>query len=210
MKIIGICGYARSGKNLFADIATRILKNKKCKSLSLAFQLRKDLNPLLIEKTGISAFTENSKEKLIIRPMLVSYGNMMRDITEGKFWTDRLEKTINEKYSDYDYIFVTDVRYDQYEKDEVYWIKNKMNGNLIHVSKYIYQTAPSKRHVHTSKPLKTWNGPANEYERFNDPKLKKNSDVIIEWEDIEVSDKSEEYLVEIVKYALKKINISID
>lgn len=185
MNIIGVCGYARSGKNLFADIAINLLKekyNKTAVSLALAYPLKKDLHQFVYEKTELDTFTENDHEKKLIRPMLVAYGNLMRDITNGTYWTNKLEKYINEKASQYDYVFVTDIRYDHYEHDEVYWVKQKMNGLLVHISRYDYQPAPSRRHIHTSKPVKTYIEPANDFERIHDPSLYKKSDVKIEWE----------------------------
>lgn len=206
MNIIGVSGYARSGKNLFADLTIKFLKekyNKSATSVALATYLKQDLKDFIYEKTKLNSFTEIDNEKLLIRPMLVAYGNLMRDITNGTYWTQKLEDHINENLKEYDYIFVTDVRYDEYPKDEVYWIKKKMNGILVHLSKYSYQTVISKRHVHTSKPLKIYDSPANDYERFNDPKLIKQSDVDIEWESLQKNQNAEELFEDIIESFIK-------
>ena len=52
IKILGISGVARSGKNLFADIAGNVLKekyNKTCKSFALAYYLKKDCEEFIKE-----------------------------------------------------------------------------------------------------------------------------------------------------------------
>jgi hypothetical protein len=177
MNIIGICGYARSGKNLFADIASTVLKNnnKKVVQLSLANKLKEELYSTLVDKVNISPFTEDDTEKKLIRPMLVAYGNLMRNVSNGTYWTDILENVIMNEYADYDYIFVTDIRYCEYESDEIFWLKNKMNGKLVHISRYELGSDISD---------KLYIQPANEHELKNDPKLKEYADECLEWESI--------------------------
>ena len=62
IKVLGICGFARSGKDSFADFLCKLFPCK-FKKTSLAYELKRDLNPFLLSKLGISAFTENPKEK---------------------------------------------------------------------------------------------------------------------------------------------------
>ena len=69
--IIGVCGHARSGKDTFCEHAKSILSKKKIGAARAAFadELKKDLDDLCRHKIGISAFTQDSKEKDIIRPL---------------------------------------------------------------------------------------------------------------------------------------------
>lgn len=185
MKVIGISGLSRCGKDLFTTVAQSILENDyniKTDRHALAFELKKDLDDLISLKTGIDVFTNDTKEKNIIRPLLVSYGDMMRKISEGKYWTNKVNDRIKE--SDVDVFFVTDIRYHFYPEDEVTWLKKKLLGNLIHVTRYKMDSAPSKRYVTTSKPLKIYDNPPNDHEMLNNPKLKKSADYSFEWEDM--------------------------
>ena len=78
--IIGISGFARSGKDTFGLSMQRILKAYKINAEINAFAniLKQDIDSFLKEKFNISAFTKNDKEKFLIRPMLVAYGESKR------------------------------------------------------------------------------------------------------------------------------------
>lgn len=69
MKLIGISGLARSGKDLFTTVAQNVLKEHglKTERYALAYELKSDLKDLIQKKTGIDVFTENTEEKNIIR-----------------------------------------------------------------------------------------------------------------------------------------------
>jgi len=212
MKIIGISGIARSGKDLFTTVAQNILKDKGFKTdrCALAYELKNDLKDLIKDKTGINVFTEDTNEKNIIRPLLVAYGDVMRKISEGTYWTSKVETRISTLKSDV--IFITDIRYDVYPEDECNWLQRKMNGKLIHLTKYQMSPAPSKRRITTSKPVKIYEAAPNEHELFNSPKLRAKSDYAFEWEDQsnklgEYKLEEHPYIVENVTKALQKISV---
>lgn len=208
MRIIGISGLARSGKDLFTTVAQNLLKEKNISNerFALAHELKSDLKDLIYSKTGIDVFTENTHEKNIIRPLLVAYGDLMRKTSEGKYWTNKLENKIKESKADV--VFVTDIRYDVYPQDEVYWIKQKMRGYLYHITKYKYSEAPSKRRITTAKPVKIYNAAPNDHEMLNDPKLKSSAHYKFEWEEIETNDLvNDHYIVECVEKALNNFNL---
>ena len=60
MKLIGISGVARSGKDLFTTVAQEVLKQHglKTERFALAYELKSDLKDLIHAKTGIDVFTE--------------------------------------------------------------------------------------------------------------------------------------------------------
>jgi hypothetical protein len=182
MKVIGIGGVSRCGKNLFATVATRLLEEQGKTSIqfSLARNLKLDMSTLMANRIGINSLTEDTKEKNIIRPLLVSYGDITRKMSKGTMWTSAIEPEILARKEDY--VFITDLRYDHYEQDEVYWVQHILRGKIVHIKCYTMQPAPSKRHITTSTPLKTYTPPANENEIFNDPKVYKKADVRMEWE----------------------------
>jgi hypothetical protein len=181
--IIGIGGVARVGKNLFADIMSNILKekyNKSCKSFALAYYLKKDCEEFIRQKLNMNVWSELTQEKDVFRPMLVWYGGVKRKQTQGRYWIEMLQKDI--ETSEADINIITDIRYSVYDKDEVYWIKNEMNGTLIHLSKYSFLGVKTNR-FQQPQQKKVYVEAANDQEMINDPIVKRNSDIQIEWED---------------------------
>ncbi|NVM34339.1 MAG: hypothetical protein HWN81_02010 [Candidatus Lokiarchaeota archaeon] len=150
-KIIGICGNARSGKDTLANNIVEILKEQgiKSKVLSFANELKESVNGFLIEKTGISAFTEDEEQKKLIRPFLVCWGtDIMRSINDN-IW---IEKLNNNLCSDCVNI-ITDVRFE----NEINWIK-EMGGLSIFIER-------------------DGVNPANKYEEENNKKLSRVVDL---------------------------------
>lgn len=212
MTIIGISGYARSGKDLFTSVAQKVLNEHGLKSekFALAYELKNDLKSLIKNKTGIDVFTDNTQEKSIIRPLLVSYGDVMRKISEGKYWTNKVEHRIDKSKADV--VFITDIRYDVYPEDECTWLQKKMAGKLIHITKYKQGPVPSGRRFSKNKIVKIYDSAPNDHELLNNPKVKAKANCAFEWEDC--SDKlngvlAEEhpYIRENVINALKTINV---
>ncbi len=184
MKIIGISGFARSGKDLFTTVAQSVLKEHglKTERYALAYELKNDLKDLIKTKVGIDVFTENTEEKNIIRPLLVAYGDVMRKTSEGKYWTQKVEQRLGK--SNVDVVFITDIRYDHYIEDECAWLQNKQSGKLIHVTKYVMSPMPQGKRFSKNKQVKVYQSAPNEHESLNDPKVRKRSDLKIEWEDV--------------------------
>ena len=170
-KNIGISGLARAGKNLFSDIMVDEFKKQglTAKTFALAFYLKKDCEEFIQNKLNLSVWTEKTEEKTVFRPMLVWYGDVMRKRTQGKYWTSMLEEDLLKSTADVN--LITDIRYSIYEGDEVSWIKEHMQGKLIHISNYSMKGGQ-----------KIFIEPPNEHEMYNDPIVKKSADVRVEWE----------------------------
>lgn len=185
MKLIGITGVARSGKNLFSSVAKDILTKKgyDVKELSLAEELKKDLYDLIYSKTGISTYTEIDEEKELIRPLMIAHGNMMRKVTRGKHWTSLLEERIKSECNFVDFCFVTDVRFAEYPEDELYWVTEKMNGKLVHIS----------RTVELDDGVSIIPAP-NIHEMQNDPKMERASHYKLVWETVNSTDVNNVYI----------------
>lgn len=212
MNIIGISGLARSGKDLFTSVAIDILKtehNITAERHALAYELKNDLHDLVKLKVGIDTFTEDTKSKTVIRPLLVAYGDVMRKTSEGKYWTQKVEQRI--ATSKADVIFVTDIRYDLYPEDECNWVQRKMMGKLIHITKYQMTAPPPGRRISSKKPIKIYDIAPNEHELFNNPKVKKRADYTFEWQDVSNKCSSQEelthndYIRDMVRVALVSI-----
>ena len=80
--VIGLGGVARAGKDTFAAILEMKLQQagKTVKKIALAAPLKQHCDKFLKDNLGISAFTQVSDEKIIIRPFLVWYGDAQRKI----------------------------------------------------------------------------------------------------------------------------------
>mgnify|MGYP006266885449 CR=1 FL=1 len=184
--VIGLGGVARAGKDTFAAILEMKLQQagKTVKKIALAAPLKQHCDKFLKDNLGISAFTQVSDEKIIIRPFLVWYGDAQRKLTQGKFWTNLASGEIESTH--YDYYIITDVRYDTYPVDELQWLKDEWKGTLCHISKYMWKSQSQQYDdisgfVHYKEFVK----PANEHEEINDPKIKKAADYRVEWPHID-------------------------
>ena len=161
-KVVGLCGFARSGKDTFFSIASEILdsQNKNNNRIAFADSLKEDLDPFIKEHLGFSAFTENSKEKELIRPLMVCFGaDIMRKIDEN-YWVRKLSSKLKINSIN----FITDVRY----PNEIEWIQEDLGGVCINI-----QRANTRA--------------INSEEQKNGPKVKKLADVNFKWDDLNES-----------------------
>lgn len=170
-KIYGISGGAGVGKDtLCQNLISRFeLKGINAKRFALADELKIRLRDFLISEFDLDILHCNRLEKDFLRPMLVCYGKLKRNQSEGKFWTSILQQRIES--DDCDIAIITDLRYCEFAEDEVFWLKNKINGILIHVSRYDLQENGDKLYL----PY------LNEEEAKNDPLIKEMSDFKFEW-----------------------------
>ena len=171
--MIGISGIAGSGKDLFCKF---LLKEIKGSRIALADPLKEETRGFILQKYGIDILNCSLEEKNKVRDMLVFYGGIKRYETKGTYWTDKAQK----KADDCKHIpVVTDIRYAEYENDEIHWLKAKNNGTLIHLRKYceVETFGPQVKRVYFDPP--------NEDEKRNDPKIREKADYCIEWPHIE-------------------------
>ncbi len=165
---IALSGVAGCGKNTVSSIITKLLGRLDLpyKELAIADNLKKELIPSSKELYGIDPSNCSRREKDLIRPFLVAHGEIKRNLSEGRHWVNQVNYKLDaEKIN-----IITDVRFNKYEKDEVYWVKNEINGVLIHVSLYNIE---NNRRVFLP--------PANETELKNDLLVKKEADFILNW-----------------------------
>ena len=183
---IGVSGFARSGKNLFCDIAEKVLKEKfnlSSKTYALAYLLKKDCEPFIREKLGLSAFSEKTEDKNLFREMLVWYGGVKRKQTEGRYWTGLLHEELKKDTNDVN--FISDIRYVEYSGDEIFWLKKELGGKLVHISKYTYGFPTDGRHYRVNDlSKKIYTEAPNQHEAINDPKIRFLADYKVEWEQV--------------------------
>jgi hypothetical protein len=136
--LIGISGYARSGKDTLASILKESLLSSgiKTKVFSFAFSLKNDINDFCNSKIGISSFTEVTELKNKIRPILIAYGQVQRNISNGTYWLNKLKPEIDNFFIDGGTVaIVSDLRFKEYEFDEVDFIRSYKNNMIITVSR---------------------------------------------------------------------------
>lgn len=158
-KLIGITGFARCGKDTLFNRSKLLLEKEshRCERVAFADALKSEVNEILEPNSGISAFTEDSKDKELIRPLLVTYGTDIRRKLNPNCWIEKIQPTVIDLLEDNKFVFVTDVRFE----NEAHWIKIN-NGFLI-------------------KLEREGIGPANHEEHRQSVLLKKHVDYNISW-----------------------------
>ena len=165
---IGISGVARSGKDSLALEIENLIRSYKGKTIyktSLAKPLKEDCKDFIQQYLGLDVFTDNNEEKATFRKFLVWYGKVKRQQTEGKYWTNLLDQRV--KKFQPDICIIPDIRYQEYEQDEVSWLKAKQNNILIHLQRIAIngEIVP----------------PANMDESINDSIIQNSADYKIVW-----------------------------
>lgn len=164
-KVYGISGVARAGKDTFASTLVKIITDdldQQCQILSFANALKADMDSFLLDKVGVSAFTQDTEEKHLIRPLLVAYGMTMRNV-KSDYWICKVQDQIDSNIQKGVVSLVTDVRF----TNEINVIKKYPNSCVIHISR-----------LGKDGNIKE---PANLEERENDPKCRALSDKCLTW-----------------------------
>jgi len=165
---IALSGVAGCGKNTVACIIGKLLQRLDLpyREFSIAKNLKKELSSASKDLYGIDSFNCTREEKELIRPFLVAHGEIKRKLSSGRHWVDQVTSELApEKIN-----IITDVRFNEYEKDEVYWVKNEINAVLVHISQF-----------HEENNKRIFLPPANQAENKNDPLVKREADFILNW-----------------------------
>ena len=160
---VGISGGAGSGKDLFFKLLKNELDKKSIAAhrYSLADSLKRECRPYLLDHHKIDIFNCSRKEKDSVRPFLVFHGTMKRAASKGRHWIEILNKRMTEENLS-GVVCVTDIRYDEFDGDEVDWIRGERKGVLVDISQEGI-------------------APANSEEAGQNPKLLEKCDYPIEW-----------------------------
>ena len=170
--IIGLGGIAQSGKDFFFTNLKKTTKRNVIR-FAIADELKKELFSLIKNTYNVDIFNCSAEDKEKIRPMLLSHGKIRRNDSKGRYWIDKIsEKVKDAAKGEKNIVVITDVRYDEFENDEVDWVKKELNGFFVHISKYT-----------EDKGVKVFGLPPNEDEAINNPKLIEKADYLIQWPD---------------------------
>lgn len=164
IKPIGITGFARCGKDTFFELFTKYCNkdNIKTKRIALADLLKNDIKQFVSQNFNIDISNVDNKNKEFIRPLMLVYGKLKRESTDGKYWTNKVQGQLDDCITNSIIPVITDLRYDEYAQDEYFWLKQKNNGYLVSIT-----LAKNK--------------PANKEEKVNITKIKRSADYKIRW-----------------------------
>lgn len=169
-KVVGISGVARAGKDTFYLLSEKFIYEElglSCKRYSLADALKDECRDYLQDNFGLDVYSQDPEIKAKFRPFLVWYGDRKREQTQATYFTSILEKKIRND-TDVDVALITDIRYGEYDHDEVHWLTKDLNGKLVHV-----QRLDSDMNLVD---------PPNDNERRNDPLMQQHANYRIRWD----------------------------
>lgn len=151
--IIGISGFARSGKDTLAKHIKKQLQNQgfSVSLFSFARALKQDIDEFCSSRFGISSFCEDSSQKEKIRPMLIAYGNCQRNITNGAYWINKVKPQVDSFFSGGgDFAIISDLRFKEFDYDEYDFFRSYPR-NLIFTVSLINEDGSSNRAAHESE-----------------------------------------------------------
>lgn len=193
VKIIGVGGFARCGKDTFVGIAKDILSKNGYNPIRIAFadNLKEETQAMLnLNKFNATVYTDNTDEKALIRPLLVWWGCQRRsESPDGLYWVNIANSKIESYLSrtpdsevEKTVFFVSDARF----PNEATWIQEKRGGIFIHLRRYEYSmsktieiggSSPERQYV-----FKKYSTAPNEEEAKQDPLIMEMADHRIDWE----------------------------
>ena len=186
VNLIGIAGVAGSGKDTFAEIIKKVFESNgfEVNCLSFAKKLKEEVAEVSKNMYGVDTTNCTREEKNLIRPLLLAHGAIMREKTKGQYWIDGIKDLVsNDKIN-----IITDVRFCEYECDEVNWIQSN-NGIVVHITRFFEENGE-----------RIYISPDNEYEKRNNKILKNRANYSFSWptdisKQIKYSNKFFEWLV---------------
>jgi len=167
LNVIGIAGVAGSGKDTFGKIIGNVFENSggKVNYLSFAAKLKSEVSEISKKLYDIDPINCTREEKNLIRPLLLAHGAIMREKTQGQYWINSIKNLIIENNIN----IITDVRFCEYECDEVDWIQSN-GGIVVHITRFFEENGQ-----------RIYIMPDNEYEKRNDKTLKNKADYSFSW-----------------------------
>lgn len=163
LTIVGVSGHMQNGKDTFYELLSK--KSPRFKRYAFADKLKNDLRLFLMEQCKIDILHLSGKEKEIVRPLMISYGCMMRNMGDGLHWVRELEKQMLSDLSFDDNLggqqtipVITDFRFE----NEVIYFKSKYNLIMSEVQRAEAPEPPDE-------------------EKINQPLVRKHVNYTINW-----------------------------
>lgn len=175
--ILGFAGRAGVGKDtLFSLLEEHFSAKYIIRRFSIGDIVRHHLNVLpYLTLSGVNFFNLQGEQKEKWRPLMVAYANACRRETNGRYFIDSLTpciKNFDNLQADKPCITcITDIRFDEFEKDEIVWLQQELNGYLVYINRFTVGINGEERPI----PF------VNETERSQDSKLKQKANFHISW-----------------------------
>lgn len=164
--LIAISGKARAGKDTFATLLIEHLTScgQPASRWAFASELKRELEPEIRAKYGLSVWSQDSKEKAIFRDDLVAHGRKRREESNGTYWIKQIDSAVRAGLRAGVHQLVTDCRYARHDDDEAGWVKS-LGGKVVYV----------ERTLEDGSILEA----ANSEERENDPFVRAAASLIV-------------------------------
>lgn len=193
-KLIGVGGFARSGKDTFVGISKKILERNGYNLVRVAFadKLKEEID-LMLQTNNFSAdvYTQDTQTKSLIRPLMVWWGCQRRNESNGLYWVKNIDEKIKNFitecfYADIDtsklVFMISDVRF----PNEATWLHDSWDGKFIHLRRYsnVYSESPVVINgvSRNDLPIRMFDSAPNEEEEAQDPLIQEIADYKLEWE----------------------------
>ncbi len=111
IKLIGLCGYARSGKDTAFLLLNDLIPDKFTR-FAFADALKDDLRPFVKQHFGLDIYLCNNEQKEKIRDLMIAFGCCQRNFNPN-YWIEKLQQKIEilDRYN-YDLIpVISDIRF---------------------------------------------------------------------------------------------------
>ncbi len=193
IKVIGIGGFARSGKDAFVSIAQKILRSNNYYPQRFAFAdtLKGEVGKMLRDNGfSLDVYTTNAEAKAKLRPLMVWWGCSRRDLSvDGFYWVNQVHKRLesiqnsvkNSPTDENEFVaLISDVRF----VNEAKWLHEKWGGQFIHLRRYSMKGSRDRYGDPIFVPV--FDSAPNEEEAKNDPLIQQLADVKVEWESQEI------------------------
>lgn len=190
MKVIGIAGYARCGKDTFVKIAIDLLTKNGYRSQRFAFadMLKDEVTDMLVDYSFVGRVkTDDPVVKTQMRPLMVWWGCQRRyESVGGLYWVNEVDRQLS-KWNDCasrdghigsGVALVSDVRF----PNEAKWIHEKWDGSVIHLKKWQCDWRMGGQDGSDEVMVKVYDPAPNEEEAKQDPLVEAVADVKTEWE----------------------------
>ncbi len=191
MKVIGVAGMARAGKDTFVKIAIELLRKNGYNATRVAFadKLKEEVENMLKQnRFSATSYTDDVQAKNLIRHLLVWWGCQRRYETDGGlYWVNEVDKQIRRLQEDLlrtgacegkEIVLVSDVRF----PNEVKWIQSNWDGSVIHLKRFSPNWVRGGQDNSDEFLVKEYDKAPNEEEAKQDPLVQELADVKTEWE----------------------------
>lgn len=131
--IIGLCGYAGSGKDEFASfLIKRFARDNLQNAYRVAFadKVKENLKQFLVDEFSINIETCGREDKEVLRPILVAYAEAKRAI-DSEFWISAAMPKIKKHIDCGESVVITDVRY----INEARFLKEELNSIIVYIGR---------------------------------------------------------------------------